>query len=180
MIYAPWELPALLQHISSLARHEDRLEGSTGEQLQFYVCHLTYHMLYALYTGMCVCVCQNTSIYVFINPKICFLFHKKYASSGNVNTSGHMVEMYTVFLKYTNSVLGRALCREVTYEIGNVRKTQQWGAFVQPLLKWKGDEYYICWVYVCSLSYSACKAHMVSYIVVCGLSGSTVFFHNIL
>jgi hypothetical protein len=33
------------------------------------------------------------------------------------------VEMYIVFLKYTNSVLGRALCREVTYEIENVRKT---------------------------------------------------------
>ena len=59
MIYAPWALLAVLQHSSSLARHEDRLEGSTGGQLQFYVCHLTYHMLHALYTGVCVCVCVS-------------------------------------------------------------------------------------------------------------------------
>jgi hypothetical protein len=38
---------------------------------------------------------------------------------------------------------------------------------------------YIFWVYVCSLSYSACKAHAPHYTVICGLSGFTVFFHII-
>jgi hypothetical protein len=33
------------------------------------------------------------------------------------------------------------------------------GAFVQPLLQWKGNKYYIFWVCVCSLRYPACKAH---------------------
>ena len=33
------------------------------------------------------------------------------------------------------------------------------GAFVRPLLQWKGNTYYIFWVCVCSLWYPACKAH---------------------
>jgi hypothetical protein len=32
---------------------------------------------------------------------------------------------------------------------------------------------------VCSLSYPACKAHAPYYIVICGLSGCTIFFHII-
>jgi len=34
-----------------------------------------------------------------------------------------------------------------------------WGAFMQPLLWWKSNEYYILWVCVCSLRYPACNAH---------------------
>ena len=34
-----------------------------------------------------------------------------------------------------------------------------WGAFVQPLLQWKGTKYYIFWVCVCSYRYPACNAH---------------------
>jgi hypothetical protein len=30
---------------------------------------------------------------------------------------------------------------------------------------------------VCSLSYPACKVHMPYYIVICGLSAYTIFFH---
>ena len=40
-------------------------------------------------------------------------------------------------------------------------------------------KYYIFWVCVCSLSFPACKAHAPDYIVICGLSGSTTFFHII-
>jgi hypothetical protein len=32
---------------------------------------------------------------------------------------------------------------------------------------------------VCSFSYSACKAHAPYYIVICGMPGSTMFFHII-
>ena len=32
---------------------------------------------------------------------------------------------------------------------------------------------------VCSLSYPTCKAHVLYYIVICGLPGSTIFFHTI-
>jgi len=31
-------------------------------------------------------------------------------------------------------------------------------AFVQPLLQWKSDKYYILWVCVCSLRYPECNA----------------------
>jgi len=42
---------------------------------------------------------------------------------------------------------------------GNVRETQHWGAFIQPLSDWKSNKYYILWAYVCSLRYPACNAH---------------------
>jgi len=38
------------------------------------------------------------------------------------------------------------------------------------------NKYYIFKVCVCSLSYLACKAHVPYYIVICGLSGPTIFF----
>jgi len=50
---------------------------------------------------------------------------------------------------------------------GNVRIT-----------KWKSNKYYIFWLCVCSLRYQACNAHA-PYIAICGLSGSTIFFHII-
>ena len=39
---------------------------------------------------------------------------------------------------------------------------------------------YILWMCVCSLSYLACKEHEPYYIVICGLSGCTVFFSRYL
>ena len=56
---------------------------------------------------------------------------------------------------------------------------QNWGAFVQPLLLWTSNKYYIFWVCVCSLNYLTCNGHTPYYIVICGLSGSTVFCHII-
>ena len=56
-----------------------------------------------------------------------------------------------------------------------VRITWHWGAFVQSLLQWKINKYYILWVCVCSLSYPACNAHAPYYIAICGLSGTTIF-----
>jgi hypothetical protein len=41
----------------------------------------------------------------------------------------------------------------------NVRKKWHWGTFVQPLLQWKSNNYYIFWVCVCSLWYPACNSH---------------------
>jgi hypothetical protein len=46
----------------------------------------------------------------------------------------------------------------VDYKTGNVRMTWHWGAFLQPLLQWKSNKYYLFWVYVCSLRYAACNA----------------------
>jgi hypothetical protein len=43
----------------------------------------------------------------------------------------------------------------------------------------QGNKYYVFWVRVCSLGYPACKAHAQYYIVICGLSGCTIFFHII-
>jgi len=37
--------------------------------------------------------------------------------------------------------------------------TEHWGTYVQPLMQWKSNEYYIIWVCICSLSYPACNVH---------------------
>jgi len=43
----------------------------------------------------------------------------------------------------------------------------------------KINAYDIFWVRVCSLIYSACKAHAPYYMVICGLSDCTIFVHII-
>jgi len=35
---------------------------------------------------------------------------------------------------------------------------EHWGMFMQPLLQWQSNQYYVFWACVCSLSYPACKA----------------------
>jgi len=54
------------------------------------------------------------------------------------------------------------------------------GAFPKPLLQSSSDKYYIFRVCVC-VCYPACKAlePYYTYIVICGLSGSTIFYHII-
>jgi len=49
----------------------------------------------------------------------------------------------------------------------------------KPLLQWKSDKYYVFRVRVCSLSYTARKAHAPYNIFISGLSDSTIFFHII-
>jgi hypothetical protein len=44
---------------------------------------------------------------------------------------------------------------------------------------WKNNNYYIFWVRVFSISYPECKAHAPYYIVMCDLSGCTMFLHFI-
>ena len=61
---------------------------------------------------------------------------------------------------------------------GNVRKTQQWGAFVQPLLQWKSHKYYTTCVFVfvaLGIQYVMRMRH----IAICGLSGSALLLHVI-
>jgi len=41
---------------------------------------------------------------------------------------------------------------------------------------WKSNKFYSWWVGVCSLRYPACKAHALYFIVICDLSGRTIFF----
>jgi hypothetical protein len=61
----------------------------------------------------------------------------------------------------------------------SVTITIHWSTFEQWSLLRKSNKYYIFWVCVCNLSYPACKAHAPYYIVICGLSGSTIFVHII-
>jgi hypothetical protein len=44
---------------------------------------------------------------------------------------------------------------------------------------WKSNKYYIFWLYVCSLSCPACKAHTPCHII-CGLSGFILIFRHYL
>ena len=60
---------------------------------------------------------------------------------------------------------------------GTVCATSRRGAFVQPLLQQRSIKYYIFWVCVCSLSYSACNVHVPYCVVICGLSRCRMVFH---
>jgi len=46
---------------------------------------------------------------------------------------------------------------------------------MQPLLQWKSINYYVSSSCVYKLVYPVCKAHAPYYVVICGLSGCTVF-----
>jgi len=48
-----------------------------------------------------------------------------------------------------------------------------WGTFVQPLLVWKSNKWYIFFMCVCSLSCPACDEH--AHYVICSLPYSTIF-----
>jgi hypothetical protein len=60
--------------------------------------------------------------------------------------------------------------RHCTYNV------TRWGAFAKPLFQWKTRSF-IDPQRVCSLSYLARKAYAPYFIVICGLSGCTIFFH---
>ena len=52
--------------------------------------------------------------------------------------------------------------------------------FVQPILQWKSSKYYIFWVRIYIFIYPAWNAHAPYYIVIYGLSDSTIFFPHYL
>jgi hypothetical protein len=59
------------------------------------------------------------------------------------------------------------------------RIAEHWSTFTLLLLQCKSSKYYIFWVCVCSISCHARKSHAQYHIVICGLSGLTIFFHII-
>ena len=96
------------------------------------------------------------------------------------NTSKLALVMYSVFKSMlwnisfaeTNMTLERSLYSAVTLgKTGLKFKQNKIGMFVQPFLQRKSNKYYIFWVWVCSLTYHACKVHEL-YIFISGL-----FFH---
>jgi hypothetical protein len=60
---------------------------------------------------------------------------------------------------------------------GNVRVTQLWGDFLQSLLQWKSNNYYILWVCVC-VALVVQHAVRMRHIVICYLSLYSVFHIN--
>jgi hypothetical protein len=65
-----------------------------------------------------------------------------------------------------------------TKKTGKLRITYHRDAFLQPLLQWISNKYYIFWICVCSLSYPACNARA-PYCRLWPVSGCTTFFHVI-
>ena len=57
--------------------------------------------------------------------------------------------------QYIISVWLKELCYNKT---GSVIITQDWDAFLRPLMQWKSCSYNVCRVWVCNLSYAACNA----------------------
>jgi hypothetical protein len=85
------------------------------------------------------------------------------------NTAG--VKMCKILWRLSlHKIVLECLRRQAMY----VGITYKWRAFVQTVLQWKINKYYILWVCV-TLSYPACQRHAprYSYIVICGLSGCT-------
>jgi hypothetical protein len=64
--------------------------------------------------------------------------------------------------------------RQSTYYMPNIEVRSR-----NHFLTWKSNKCYIFWVCVSSLSYPSYKANAPYYIVMCGLSGSTLSFHII-
>ena len=62
---------------------------------------------------------------------------------------------------------------------GNVRIKKNWGAFVHPLLQQKINKYYKFCVCIFTLRSPACNVHAPHYIVICGMSGCTLFFQTV-
>jgi hypothetical protein len=65
----------------------------------------------------------------------------------------------------------------ISKKIGRVRITYVRNAFVQKWLSLKSNKHCIFWMCVCSLSYPAFKAYALYYTAICGLSGSSIYFH---
>jgi hypothetical protein len=74
----------------------------------------------------------------------------------------------------------KSVCRSwhlgICNKTGNLRITELWSAFVQPLLQWKSNEYYttgMCVFVALGIQQATRKRH----VVLCGLPRSTVIFH---
>jgi hypothetical protein len=60
---------------------------------------------------------------------------------------------------------------------GSIHIKKYLSAFVQPLLQWKSNKFFIYWMCVCKPSNPASKAHAPHYMGICSLLGCTIFFH---
>jgi hypothetical protein len=91
--------------------------------------------------------------------------------------SGTCKRQWKVWRDFTN-LLYRLGFRHWWRRLELTRQTMYYKSNIQ-VPSWKSNKYYIIYVCVCSLSYPACKAHAPCYSVICGLTGSAIFFHII-
>jgi len=79
------------------------------------------------------------------------------------DSCSHIFKRATLIIRNTFLLVSRPLLlSDPNFNLNKtdtVRTSQHWGAFVQPLLPRKTENYYIFWVCVCSLRYRACNAH---------------------
>jgi hypothetical protein len=66
----------------------------------------------------------------------------------------------------------------IVKETGSALIMSYRSAFLKQMLQYQSNTYFILWVFLCSISFPADNAHA-QYIVTCGQSGSTIFFHII-
>ena len=70
---------------------------------------------------------------------------------------------------HQNNLLGK------NKKTGNLCTVEHWHAFMQPLLQWKSNKYYIFWV--CFVAFFIQQAmHMCHHTAICGMTSSTIFF----
>ena len=89
-------------------------------------------------------------------------------------------DMKLSYLKLQRNVSNCAssIFLNINNKTGSVRITYHWGAFVLPLLLWKGNGYYITWVCV-FVAIGIQHAMGIHHIVICGVPRSGVFLHII-
>jgi hypothetical protein len=73
--------------------------------------------------------------------------------NGQEQTGCRAVKFYPPFTMWPMETYGK------WNKTGNVRTPKHGGAFVQPILQWKSNKYYIFWVCVFRLRYPTCNAH---------------------
>jgi len=96
------------------------------------------------------------------------------AEDGEINLPRRQCVFATIILACYLRNWGKMCTRKAVYV------HQHWDTFVQPLSQWQNNKYYVLWVCVCSLGNTACKEHAQYYIVICGVSVSTIFFPHYL
>jgi len=115
---------------------------------------------------VCLCVCVGGWVGVKVSKHCSFdrFLHEDFSLNRRGRLSFDSVLAYCTSSSNKTTNWASSVCFLLSLarrnnQTVNVRITKHWGAFVQTLLQWKSNNYYIPRVCVCSLRYPACNAH---------------------
>ena len=125
--------------------------------------------------------CNNEQLLIKIHHKTNIVMHTFYIMNQLhiyhiMSFSASLCSTSSYKLLKTNQPFKLNFKSQCIKNIDNVRITKHWGALCNHCRRGRAISltYSEC---KCSLSYPACKQHAPYYILICGLSDSTIFFH---